>query len=99
MTDLGEFVSVGFEIKPAPYHSPRNDLELRFERAGKADPTRTQIMLRAKSPFRRPEWLQDLQDARRSWRNKTHHVAKLYGVSIVLDPPNPNTSIKEIEHG
>lgn len=96
MTDLSDYVSIGFSVHPSPPFGRKNDLELSFKRAGKADPTRTQIQLRLKSPWKRPEWLQDLQDGRVSWKNATTHIAKLYGVSIVLDPPNPHTSIQEV---
>lgn len=98
MIDLSEYVSVGFTTEPAPWGT-RNDVELRFERTGKAKPTNTQVMLRLKSPFRRPEWLQDLQDNRMSWKHRTQHVARLYNISLVLDPPNPNCTIKEIPNG
>lgn len=98
MTDLSEYVSVGFTTKPAPV-GPRNDLELRFERAGTAKPTNTQVFLRLKSPFRRPEWLQELQDSRRSWKHRTQHIARLYSINLVLDPPNPNCTVKEIPNG
>lgn len=102
MTDLSEYVSVGFTTEPAisaARTSPRHDIELKFERAGKAKPTNTQALLRLKSPFRRPEWLQDLQDNRPSWKHRTQHVARLYNVSLVVNPPKPDRTIKEITHG
>lgn len=97
MTDLSEYVSVGFTTEPSPPFGRKNDVELRFERSGKADPTKTQIFLRLKSPFRRPEWLQELQDSRRSWKNRTQHVARLHNVSLVLNPPNPNCTVQEVK--
>jgi hypothetical protein len=97
MTDLSDCVSVGFTTHPAD-DGPKTNLELTFERAGKADPTKTQVMLRLKSPAWRPEWLQDLQDNRRSWKNRTQHIARLYSINLVLDPPNPECTIKEISH-
>ena len=97
MTDLSEYVSIGFTTEPAPPFGKRNDVELRFEKAGRAKPTNTQVFLRLKSPFLRPEWLQDIQDARRSWKNRTQHIARLYSINLVLDPPNPNCTIQEVK--
>jgi len=96
MTDLSDYVSVGFTTRPASQGGRKTDLEFRFEKAGIADPTKTQLILRLKSPFRRPEWLQDLQDGRSCRKNRSHHIARLYGVSLVLKPLNPNTSIQEV---
>lgn len=96
MSDLSECVPLGFTTRPTPDDVAKHDLEFAFWKAGKADPTRTQVLLRLKSPVLRPEWFKKGQDKRCCWKNKTKLLGRLYNISLVLDPPNPECRIVSV---
>lgn len=73
------------------------DIGLKFEQKGRTVVTKTQLLLRKKSPVRRPEWLCDLQDNRLCWKHRVLRKAKFYGVSLVVGDPDPSKGIYPME--
>lgn len=64
-----------------------------LKRAGRANTTRTQRLLRRASPMRYPLWLCYRQDDRRCWKNAYEEIGYIRDVSIVNESVIPGTSV------
>lgn len=73
------------------------DISFTMQQKGRTKTTKTQLLLRQKSPVRRPEWLRDLQDNRLCWKNRVIRKAQLYSVSLIVGDPDPSKGIYPLE--
>lgn len=78
---------------PLPEVKPRFNTIIAYKKAGRAGITKTQQLMRRKSPKQMPKWYWETVEHRPSWKHATDHQARFYSISLVTDP------LPELEFG